>query len=140
LPKLANSFRPTIEQVNAFSKLFLDARKLRGKTQQEVADESGVSQTMISTLEHGPYAGMNFVDVVKLASYYGIAPNTLAASIGLFEVESDNDFTSFTSQLQWAYYRLVPEKQQTALRLIQAAVQILLDEQAVWKSKLSTFE
>lgn len=67
----------------AFVTLWRDARERHGLTQAVVADRLGMTQATISQLERGPYVGMRFIDIAKLASFYGIALDEIAALLGV---------------------------------------------------------
>lgn len=90
----------TQQQVNAFQKLLLDARRIRGLNQTQVANQIGVSQTLISNLERGPTSGMRVAELFKVLSYYRIEPNLIAETLGYWDegsIANPNNDPRFTS-------------------------------------------
>lgn len=74
--------RYTPEQVKRFRERLISARQSRSLTQVEAAEEIGVSQALVSSLEHGPSAGMRVGELFKVLSFYGIQPNEVADILG----------------------------------------------------------
>lgn len=75
----------TPHQIRAFQKLLVDARRRQGLTQTQAAQNIGVSQTLISSLERGPHNGMRAGELFRVLSYYGIEPNTVAEILGYID-------------------------------------------------------
>lgn len=75
----------TTQQIRAFQKLLVDARRKRGLTQTQAAQEIGVSQTLISSLERGPHNGMRVGELFRVLAFYGIEPNTVARILGYID-------------------------------------------------------
>lgn len=79
----------TPQQAKAFQQLLLEARRNRGLTQVQVANQIGVSQTLISNLERGPSNGMRVGELFKVLSYYHIEPNLVAEVLGFWSGDGD---------------------------------------------------
>lgn len=77
-------FKVTPEQEKAFKELLFNARKLRGWSQQQAADNTGVAQTVISSLERGPYPGMRLWDIWRLCEGYGIDVVDVRKTLGWY--------------------------------------------------------
>lgn len=72
----------TTAQVRAFQQLMRQARRLRGKNQTQVANEVGVSQTLISKLERGPAPGIRMDELFRVLAYYQIDPRQVSEILG----------------------------------------------------------
>lgn len=75
----------TKEQVRNFQRLMLEARRNRGLNQTQVANQIGVSQTLISNLERGPSNGMRVGELFRVLSFYHIEPNMVAEILGYWD-------------------------------------------------------
>ena len=62
---------------NKFSKRLLLARKTKGLTQQEVADEIGISRQMYANYEHGKITSLNLDTIIKLCVLLNASPDYL---------------------------------------------------------------
>ena len=77
-------------QEKAFKELLRNARQMRGWSQQQAADATGVAQTVISSLERGPYPGMRLWDIWRLCDGYGIEVVDIRKALGWYgEREKD---------------------------------------------------
>jgi len=76
----------------AFQQLLRQAREALGpeSTQEEVAEQAGVSQSFISALEHGPQPGLRFFDLAKVLKFYHIQMQDVMKVLGL-EAELDHE-------------------------------------------------
>lgn len=52
-------------------------RKTAGLTQHELAKLTGISQSMIGTVESGKRSGFGYINLIKLADALGITVDTL---------------------------------------------------------------
>lgn len=75
----------TDDQSEAFARILDEARKKTGLKQKEVAQRTGVSATTLSTLERAAFPGMRFVDLARLADFYGLDLNDIARALGLMK-------------------------------------------------------
>jgi DNA-binding XRE family transcriptional regulator len=75
----------TDEQRDAFGALWRMARANAGLSQMALAEQAGVTQSVVSMLEKGPYAGMRFLDIAKLASFFSLSLSQVAATLGYSE-------------------------------------------------------
>lgn len=81
----------TPQQIRAFQKLLIEARRRRDLTQVDAAKAIGVSQTLISSLERGPHNGMRVGELLKVLSFYRIEPNEIARALGYYGGEETSD-------------------------------------------------
>lgn len=73
------------ERRNAFRQLLI---KLRGtRTQTQVAQEAGVTQTAVSMMEKAPSPNLSIIDLAALIRYYGLTPNKAFEVLGLYNPE-----------------------------------------------------
>jgi hypothetical protein len=91
-------FKVTPEKERAFQDLLRSARQLRGWSQQDAERASRdlglpLNQTLISSLERGPYPGMRLWDVYKLCRVYDLPLNQVMDVLGWSEAQpgSRND-------------------------------------------------
>lgn len=74
------------EKVRELGELLEELRRKKGKTQTEVAKETGFSQQFISTTERlNPHAGVRFFDMLEYLRYYDLEPNEAARILGLLD-------------------------------------------------------
>jgi hypothetical protein len=90
-----DEFKVTPERERAFQDLLRNARQLRGWSQQEVERASRdlglpLNQTLISSLERGPYPGMRLWDVYKLCRVYSLPVSQVMDALGWSEGESSS--------------------------------------------------
>jgi transcriptional regulator with XRE-family HTH domain len=105
----------------AFTSLLRTARESRGWAQYEAASHIGVPASTLSRLEHGPYEGMRFADVVLLCRAYGISVDSIAALVGL-PTPGDEERDSEVEVLCAAMRTLETEQRQFVLRVLQAVM------------------
>lgn len=79
----------TPEQEQAFKDLMRSSRTLQGWSQQQAAEKSGVAQTVISSLERGPYPGMRLWDIWRLCTIYGIDVVDVRKTLGWYNDEEE---------------------------------------------------
>lgn len=77
----------TEEARKNFAKLFKEARQARNLRQKDVAEEVGISQNYVSSLEKGPTRETSIIGTLRLAGYYGITPSVVAETLGLFDTK-----------------------------------------------------
>lgn len=94
----------TPEQAEAFATLLRSAREGRGWLQLEAAKRAGVAASTLSRLEHAPYEGMRFEDIMRLCWLYGISPEQVASIVGIptsgDRQEVDGELTALCAVLQ----------------------------------------
>lgn len=78
-------FEVTEEQRQRFQALFRSAREAQHKLQSQVSEESGLSQSFISSTENGPQGRQSLIETLRLARYYNISPQKLAEVLGIYE-------------------------------------------------------
>jgi hypothetical protein len=83
-------FQVSPERERAFQDLLRGARQLRGWSQQEAEAASRkaglpLNQTLISSLERGPYPGMRIWDVYKLCRVYDLPIGQVMDTLGWTE-------------------------------------------------------
>lgn len=117
--------RFTVEQMRAWSDLLINARKSRGLTQLEVAEQAGLTVTTLSSLERGAYPNMSLVDSVKLGKFYGISPNQIATVLGLWsEEEHDRVATTPEGAYILEMFEKIPEsRKEIAHALIKTLIE-----------------
>jgi DNA-binding XRE family transcriptional regulator len=81
----------TPQQIRAFQKLLIEARRRRDLTQVDAAKQIGVSQTLISSLERGPHNGMRVGELFRVLSFYQIEPNEIARVLGYYGGKEESD-------------------------------------------------
>jgi len=121
------SHRFTIDQQRDFHDLMAEARKSRGLTQTEVSERTGVSQSVVSTIERSPYANMSAVDLFKLCDFYGISPNHIASVLGFWQEEEtalsgNPEVRSLIFRFQELYERLPVIFRPLAIALLETVV------------------
>ena len=72
----------TMEQRKAFAQLLREARERKGLNQGEVAQRLKLSPGTLSQMERVAFDGMRWLDVVKLARFYGISLDEVATLLG----------------------------------------------------------
>ena len=82
-----DEFHVAPEQERAFQGLLKSARQLHGWSQQQVeerARELGlpINQTLLSSLERGPYPGMRLWDIYKLCRVYDLKVSQVLDALG----------------------------------------------------------
>ena len=88
-------------------------RIVRGeRTQTEVEGATGINQNVLSNMERGQVANPSFVNICRLAAYYNLTPNDMAAMAGLFATED-----SETDQFPPDVARVLQQVRQTMLEL-----------------------
>ncbi len=113
--------RVTDKQRDAFAKLLRDARESRGWKQYEAAERVGIPATTLSRLEHGPYDGMRFEDLARLAHTYGIALEVFAALVGL-SAEEPQEGNGEVGTLIATVRSLEPDQRAFVVRVLQAVL------------------
>lgn len=73
----------TTAQAQQFRTIFIEARARLRYTVTEVVQASGVSRDVVYAIERGPYSGMRFVDIARLAKLYRLDLNSLATTLGI---------------------------------------------------------
>lgn len=86
---VVSGFSP--QQIRAFQRLLIEARRRRKLTQVDAAKAIGVSQTLISSLERGPHNGMRVGELFRVLSFYQIEPNEVARALGYYGGDSGGD-------------------------------------------------
>lgn len=71
---------PASHAAALLSSRIIEARKARGKTQQELAQEAGIPQSQVSKIERGQTAEPSFTTVVALARSLDLSLDALASS------------------------------------------------------------
>jgi len=131
MPKSGNPWEFTTEQLRNFQDIFIKAREATGKSQMAVAEETGLKQSWISSLERATYPTFNLLDILKICKYYGIEPNQVAAILGFLEAEVDLNpddvvvIRSFQKQLD----RLTPDNQRLATTMIRGFLNNMINYQ-----------
>lgn len=113
--------RITEEQKKAFADLLRSARESRGWKQFEAAERAGIPATTLSRLEHGPYEGMRFEDILLLSRLYGLSVDHLAEMVGIplaTEVEADGHLRAVYAAVQ----ALEAEQRAFVIRVLQAVL------------------
>lgn len=62
---------------------FHEERKKRGLTQQDVSLKTGIHRTRVADLEKSFTINTRFIDVARLARFYGMDLNELARRLGM---------------------------------------------------------
>jgi transcriptional regulator with XRE-family HTH domain len=93
-----------------FGALFRLERMTRGLTLGEVARETGVSDSLLSSLERGVAKGTSLVTTLIVARYYDIEPNEIARVLGLLRSgEGKSQFSPEVERLAIQLAKLAPE-------------------------------
>lgn len=76
----------TYDAARALSKMLRERREKMGKTQLEVAADTGLKQQDVSTSERmNPLSGIRVFTFLTLLRYYKIEPNEAARTLGLMD-------------------------------------------------------
>lgn len=76
----------TDEQRAAFGRLWKEGRDRLGLTQAALAEQADVTQSVVSAMERGPYEGMRFLDIAKMAFTFGIPLAEVCSVLGMGRV------------------------------------------------------
>lgn len=120
MPKVGQEYEFTTEQLRNFQDLFIKAREDLGKSQSAVAEETGLKQTWISSIERATYPSFNLLDILKLCQYYGIMPNQVSNALGFLEhtLNMQPDEAAAVSNFQRLFHHLTPERKRLAIVLV----------------------
>ena len=120
MPKVGQEYEFTPEQLKNFQDLFIKAREDLGKSQATVAEETGLKQTWIASIEHATYPSFNLLDILKLCQYYGIMPNQVSNALGFLEHTLDikPEEAAAISNFQRLFHHLTHKRKQLAIVLV----------------------
>jgi transcriptional regulator with XRE-family HTH domain len=111
----------TEQQRVQFVELLRGLREARGLKQFEAAEQMGVPVSTLSRLEHGPYEGMRFEDIVLLCRFYHLPVDDVASVVGLPDPEREGSGV-LPSQLESALRVLAPAQQAFLLQVLQVVL------------------
>lgn len=77
-----DEFHVPADRERAFKEFLKSARTTLGLSQMQAAERSGLAQTVISSLERGPYPGMRLWDIWRLCDTYGIEVDHVLETLG----------------------------------------------------------